>query len=233
MTYLARLANSVLCLATILAAYPTRSLAEPGGARSVASPVSPDQQISFYIPAQPLDAAIEAYGNVTGLQVLNDARLVIGRSSTEIVGNFTAEFALRALLSGTGLLARYTGPNAVVIVPIPSQQATAEMVGAVALRGANAEQRRYYGLLQAGIASAFCLNSETRWASNRIALSLWIDAAGAVRRFRILGSTASAGLTRTLGELMRHVTIGESPPPGMVQPFTIVILPRSSAAGCP
>jgi hypothetical protein len=230
MTFLACLVNALLCLVTLLAACPTRSFAEPLHSRSVDAHVRPDQLVSFDIPAQPLGAAIETYGAATGLQVLYDARLAAGRASTQLNGVFTAEAGLQTLLHGTGLVVQYTSPEALVIVPVPPEQAPAAAIGAVALKGADAVQSRYYGLVQAGITNAFCLSAAARWGTDRVTLSLWIDSTGSVRRFRILGSGSSASLVQAMSEWMRQVSIGEPPPPGMAQPFTIVILARSSSA---
>jgi TonB family protein len=105
----------------------------------------------------------------------------------------------------------------------------------MALRGANASQQRYYALIQTGIKNGFCLNGETRSASYRVAVSVWIDPSGAVERFRVLNSTGRASLDQSIGDAMRRVTMGEPPPVGMTQPFTVVISPTPSGAGidCP
>jgi TonB family protein len=231
------LPNGFLCLAILSAACPPRVLAETATLRPEdAQPARQDEPITFDIRAQQLAGAIEIYGTVTGLQVIYDARLAEGQSSAEIRGTFTAEAALPALLRGTGLMAVHTGRDALVIVPVPPQvRAAASAISEIALKGANASQQRYYALIQTGIKNTFCLDSETRSASYRVAVSLWIDPSGAVERFRVLGSTGKASLDQTIGDAMRRVTIGEPPPVGMAQPFTVVILPTASGADidCP
>ena len=236
MTVPACLLNAFLYFAILSAACPARVSAETVTLRSGdAQSARQDEPIAFDIRAQQLAGAIEIYGAVTGLQVIYDARLAEGHSSVEIRGAFTAEAALQALLKGTGLMALHTGRDALVIVPVPPGRAAASAIGEVALKGTNASQQRYYALIQAGIKNAFCLNSETRSASYTVAVSLWINPAGAVQRFRVLSSTGRASLDQTIGETMRRMTIGEPPPVGMAQPFTVVILPTPSSAGidCP
>ena len=56
-----------------------------------------------------------------------------------------------------------------------------------------------------------------------------------VQAYKMAGSTGTPGLDRAVGEAMRRVVIGEPSPLDLAQPFTIVILPKSSDAGadCP
>jgi TonB family protein len=233
MTVPACLPNAFLCLAILSAACPPRVLAETPTLRPENAPSArQNEPIAFDIRAQQLAGAIEIYGTVTGLQVIYDASLAEGQSSAEIRGAFTAEVALQALLRGTGLMALRTGPDALVIVPVPPQARAANpAIGEIALKGTNASQQRYYALIQAGIRNTFCLNSETRSASYRVAVNLWIDPSGAVEHFRVLGSTGRTSLDQTIEDAMRRVTIGEPPPVGIAQPFTVVILPAPSGAG--
>jgi TonB family protein len=236
MTVPAYLANAFLYLAILSAACPARGLAGTLTSHSEdAQAAKRNEPLDFDIRAQQLAGAIEIYGTITGLQVIYDARLAEGQSSAEIRGPFTAEAALQALLRGTGLMARHTGPDALVIVPVPQMRTVISAIGELALRSTNASQQRYYALIQTGIKNGFCLNSETRSTSYRVAVSLWIDPSGAVERFRMLGSTGRAGLDQAIGDAMRRVTMGEPPPAGMAQPFTVVILPKPSGAGidCP
>ena len=236
MTVPAFVKNAFLSLAIFSAACPVRLLAGAMTSRSEQAQLAKQQEpTDFDIPAQQLVGAIEIYGNITGFQVIYEARLAEGKSSAEIRGAFTAEAALQALLRGTGLMARHTGPDALVIVPDPQVRAVATTIGETVTGGTNAGQQRYYALIQAGIKNGLCLDAETRSASYRVAVSLWIDSSGAVERFRVLSSTGKARLDQAISDAMRRVTMGEPPPFGIAQPFTVVILPTSSAAGinCP
>ncbi|MEM8596920.1 MAG: TonB-dependent receptor [Pseudomonadota bacterium] len=69
----------------------------------------------FDIAQQPLDAALTAFGLQSGLQVSADPSLFGDLGSQGVSGSVTAEQALTALLSGTGVGYRFDGPNTVVI----------------------------------------------------------------------------------------------------------------------
>jgi hypothetical protein len=193
-----------------------------------------DEPIAFDIPMQPLAAAIEAYAAAARLQVLYNARLVVGRRSTELVGVFAPQAALRVLLRGSGLTARYASPGALVIVAAPdgapTRPATPTAVAEVALRAASAEQRRYYALIQVAIRNAFCSSVATRSGGYRAALSFRIDRTGAIQRFELLGSTGDRDTDDAIGDAMRRVAVGEAPPSSMPQPFTTIIVPQASGA---
>ena len=75
---------------------------------------------AFDIPAQPLQAALEQYSNVTGGSVVYRAALTVGRRSAAVKGIHTPEAALRMLIEGSGLVAEYTATNAVVLQPEPA-----------------------------------------------------------------------------------------------------------------
>lgn len=57
----------------------------------------------FNIPAQDLGAALRAYGQASGQQIMFEGRDVRGKQSTALVGGYSAEDGLRRLLDGTGL----------------------------------------------------------------------------------------------------------------------------------
>lgn len=71
----------------------------------------------FDIPAGELRAALTTYSRQTDLQLLYLAELVEGRQTQGLQGNYTAEDALAALLSGTGLQYRFSDPKTVVLQP--------------------------------------------------------------------------------------------------------------------
>jgi hypothetical protein len=77
-----------------------------------------DTELSFDIPAQSLETALEAFGGRSRLQVLYETALTAGRRSNDVNGIFTRSAALRQLLSGTGLAFTYTEDRAFTLVPI-------------------------------------------------------------------------------------------------------------------
>ncbi|MDP9836353.1 hypothetical protein J2T09_001097 [Neorhizobium huautlense] len=66
---------------------------------------------TFAIPAQPLASAIKAFIRATGWQVGYPSALLQNKSSAGISGRMSPEAALRAMLAGSGVGLRITGPE--------------------------------------------------------------------------------------------------------------------------
>ena len=180
-------------------------------------PVPASQEIVFGIPSQDLTAALSAYPAKSGIQVLYETSLALGRTSMAVEGKFTPEAALQALLTGTGLVARQTDVDAITIIPETRLAKTAV-----------APDARLLGVLQGSILDALCQNAETRPGDYRMALQLWITATGALQRVSLLSSTGDMRRDSVLVEQLRGVLVPALPPPGLTQPITLVIVPRSS-----
>jgi outer membrane receptor protein involved in Fe transport len=71
--------------------------------------------VAVDVPAGSLDTALATLAGQTGQQVLYTADLVAGRQAPAIRGAFTAEEALQRVLAGSGIVARRTGPNVLVL----------------------------------------------------------------------------------------------------------------------
>lgn len=180
--------------------------------------------VSFDIPAQPLNAALTAYGAATGLQMLYNSALADGRRSEGVTGTLTPDAALRALLAGSGLVGHRTDIDAITIAPASPQRAAGATPAVV-------PDARFLGALQAGILEALCRRGETRPGSYRLALQLWISPDGAIRRAVLLGSTGSAGRDAALAGALQDLAIGMAPPAGMPQPVTMTIVPKALREG--
>lgn len=179
--------------------------------------VAPPNTFTFDVPSQPLASALEAYGAISGWQVVYDSALAKGRKSVEVKGDFTPEVALRRLLAGTGLSPRYMAADGFVLVPDPiakNSDINTASPGAVT---------RYYGRIQAGLRQTVCADMRARSGGYRAAVGLWIDASGAVSRSALLDSTGDSGLDVTLERAVRNMNIGEPPPAGFAQPTVMVI----------
>lgn len=87
-------------------------------AQARAGQPGPAQQ-QFDIPAQPLNAALEAFARSSGWQVGYPAALAQGKTSTALRGGFTPVDALARLLTGTGLAYRVTGINTATLAELP------------------------------------------------------------------------------------------------------------------
>ncbi|HEX5724695.1 MAG TPA: TonB-dependent siderophore receptor, partial [Longimicrobiaceae bacterium] len=71
--------------------------------------------LRFDIPSQPLPDALRAFAWRAGVRVELDARAAAGARSRAVSGTFAAPEALRRLLAGTGLSARFEGNRALVL----------------------------------------------------------------------------------------------------------------------
>lgn len=70
---------------------------------------------SITVPAGPLTPALNSLAAQTGLQILYDASLAAGKTTSGARGNITPEQALNTLLAGTGVDARFAGSNQVTL----------------------------------------------------------------------------------------------------------------------
>ncbi|MDC7789448.1 hypothetical protein PQJ75_16910 [Rhodoplanes sp. TEM] len=69
----------------------------PAGASDTGSRTRPE--LSFDIPAQDLDRALDAFGTVTGVQILYETALVANRRSGAAAGVLDRDAALRRLIA--------------------------------------------------------------------------------------------------------------------------------------
>lgn len=196
----------------------TTGIGQSWVAQRPARPETATGAIAFDIPAQPLDEALAAYAIATGRSVLYDSRLTEGRTSRPVRGNYTPLGALDVLLADSGgLRARHTSANALVLV----RDDTAVTV-------APAELQRYRGLLQVRVTDAFCAHPRLAAGDRRVALRLWIDPAGLVERADLLDTTGDGQVDGAVMDALEGLSLGEAPPVGAAQPFTMLIMPRSS-----
>lgn len=72
------------------------------------------------IPAQPLAAALQAFAEQTGLQLVFETRIAAGRTSPEVKGEFSDRKALQRLLGDSGLTFRFLDERTVAVSPSAS-----------------------------------------------------------------------------------------------------------------
>lgn len=176
--------------------------------------------LSFAIEAQPLDTALEAYGAATGQSIIYDSKLTEGRVSRPVKGIYTRRAALDALLEGTGLMVRYTSKDSLILVRAPAGHGNRT--------GPSEAVQRYRGLVQLRIEEAFCSDARLASGERRIALRFWIARTGRIERAELLDSTGDPQFDRLVTGSLLRTSIGEAPPVDLVQPFTMLIMPRSS-----
>ncbi|MGO4712935.1 STN domain-containing protein [Bradyrhizobium sp. 2TAF24] len=189
---------------------------------AVASPVAAegsDKILTFDIASQPLEDALYAFSAATGIEVFADGDIVKGRQSTAVRGTMAATPALQLLLAGTGLDAHAIGTRAITLSPAPPDATRA------ALRSA------YSAQLQRAALRQLCGNGDADLGSYRVALQLWLDDAGTVRRAVLLSSTGDETRDRRIHDRITRIFAGK-PPSALPQPVVMVILPRRDGEDC-
>lgn len=199
-----------------------------------------DDRIRFDIARQSLTSALEQYGLATGLPVFFDAALVAGRNATAVQAFAPPTEALRILLQGTGLVADYAGTGstaAFVLKPASNDTASPPTTSSTTPDAAPAPPayRSYDGLVQTRIWEAFCGNPRTAPGSYRTAMRFVIDGTGRIANAFLLHTTGDRARDGAILDTLRQIRIDQPPPPDMVQPLTMLILPRSQTPGleCP
>ncbi|VVN76683.1 TonB-dependent siderophore receptor [Pseudomonas fluorescens] len=103
----------------LLALIPGLALAEP---------------LQFDISAQPLSSALNRLAAQSGLQVIYDGNMVLGKSSHSVSGRQEPEAALAQMLQGSGLTWRATGSGSVMLEKLPEPSGALEL-GATNING--------------------------------------------------------------------------------------------------
>jgi hypothetical protein len=199
--------------------------------------------LTFQIPAQPLAAALQAYGQRTGVQVLYESSSASGRQSTAVEGEFTPEQALNTLLSGTDLVVSYARPDAITLaLPLPrganeppsSPLASADIsIGELRAHGASERNDQtalqdYSASVQSDIEIALQRNARTRSGSYQAVLDLWISPARIVQKASLLQSTGDGDKDTAVIAALNGLTISHAAPPNVPQPVRVAIIVKAS-----
>lgn len=213
-----------LILAAALVAAPCTA---PG---ACAQASGADQRAAFDIPAQSLDAALAQYFRLTGVQLLYDSALTAGRRSSAVHGNYSRREALRLLLRGTGLIARYSRSDAAIITA-PEARDTAPLVplGRVVVREQvmlprlSAIQRmQFYGQLENELQAHLRADKRTDRLTFHARVSIRIGAGGALEQVRIDRGSGDPRADRLLAEVLNGKTVS-LPPEGIAQPLLVAL----------
>ena len=189
----------------------------------------------FDIGPQPLSAAVKAFSDITGQSLLVDERLLLGKVSPGVRGEFAAEDALRRLLAGTGLHERYASDKAFTLES--SGGNGTQSMGENGSQAANDDAWEGYGAaVQASLERELCQLPNAKPGTYRLALQVWIDDEGRVDRVRLLGSTGIQTRDAAISGALEGVRL-EPPPVGLDQPMTLLLLPagkpHASTCGAP
>jgi hypothetical protein len=212
--------RSVFAFCMIVAA-----ISSPAGASEAERETEVENPIAFDIPAQSLSGVLEAYGRTSGTAALFDHALVAGQHSPGVKGLLTNDQALRILLAGTGLTARYVGKGAFTLEAAGVGGSSAASLPPSV--GSGQEFRDYFGELQDDLIRTLCLRKETWPGQFRLGLQLWIGPDGRVLASHLLDPADDEYRAGVIEDLLRTSSLA-IPPSNLPQPVTIVLLPRST-----
>ncbi|HEY1611567.1 MAG TPA: STN domain-containing protein [Paraburkholderia sp.] len=181
---------------------------------------------------------------MTDLSVLVGSKLLDGRVSAPVDGDYSPRDALQRLLDGTGLQASFVSENSVVLMPAPaSAQASPEpepvppdpdsappVAGAMA--GGN-DYLSYAAMIQARLAEALCQSAQTRPGTYRLLVQFHIDASGAIVSPQLLESTGLPARDAAISQSIGGVVLDSAPPAALQQPVTILFRPQDRNTDCP
>lgn len=209
-----------LLMGTVQAAdVPARALySRAFGAAPDTGKASVGRRIQVEIPVQPLQAALEAFGAVSGLSGFYSAEITENRLSNAVSGLYTPDAALRLLIKHTGLDVHYTALDAFVLEPSVSSASASP-----AVRDAGLD-----GLLQMRVREAFCREPLLAHGGPRIAISFRLGSQGRVEAPLLLDTTGDAGRDAAVLAALGSVDLG--PVPGKTgvtgSSFVMLILPQ-------
>ena len=223
----------VVCAALLTLPLMSREAVLPDQTTSAQNRAS-GETLSFAIPRQPLAGALRVYSEFTGQAVLFDDTLTVGRESPGIYGSFVTEEALRRLLAGTGLSAKYSSNRAFTLHLLGPDEKSDQREGrrsdeTIADGQIEAMTAAYAGKIQRPIQAALCRSAATRPGTYRLALQIWVAPTGAVEIARVLSAPNAKGQHLTeVRQALEHLTL-EPPPPLMPQPVTLLLLQGDAA----
>jgi len=180
--------------------------------------------LRFDLPAQPLDAALVAFGEVTGYSVLVSSQLAAGRVAAPVRGDYTPAEALQRLLAGTQLGARFSGSNAFTLLALDAPMTPAPVPAEAT--PATAPLQGYAAILQRSLTRALCRLHPDAFGRYRLAFQLWLDERGKVRAVHVLEASGVAQRDSAVVQRLRSLLMDGAPPAGLPQPLTILLTPR-------
>ena len=207
-----------LSLALLLQALVT----EPAAARG--------QQGDWGVTAgQPLADALRQFGKRHGYDVIVAEEFVEGKRTAPVGKARTAYEALMQMLEGSGLVPRFTRPDA-IILELAERQAPPDMsldeidVLASAFRANNDEYRWYGEKLLGASLTLLRRSSELGTRSYDFTLYVWLSADGRITGLDGFGTDRNEEALGIARKLLDGMTVGSPPPANMPQPVGLRIV---------
>jgi hypothetical protein len=195
---------------TVLLFLIAQVITVPGGAA--------ERTFEFTIAAQPLSSALAHYGDVTGKEALYEGGLIDRRMSGGFEGQATPTGALKQLLVGTGLTARFVAEGIFILELAPDRSAP------------TSASRRYHTLVQRDVLEALCGLPQAKPGQYRLVTAFWIAPDGAVQDMLRIGSAGSLEIDALIDRTLRAMRFREPPPSNFVQPIRLLLTQHEPAA---
>jgi hypothetical protein len=198
--------------------------------------------ITFDIPAQPLVTALQAYGEASGVHVIYESGIEVGLKSSVVVGKFTREQALKALLGNSDLVVRFARADSVVLLnpaavqrdePPEIARGTVDMaLDTVHVEGARPEPDRnalteYVGAIQQDVGQALRKRDGTSSGNYRVGVELWVDPSRTIRKTEVFRSTGDRERDVAISQALQGVVIRQPAPAHTPQPVRVMIMVNS------
>jgi hypothetical protein len=210
------------------------SSARPTLAEAIAAPPQL-QERNYSIPAQALNSAVSTFATISDVDVLYDLTLGMNRRSNAVVGHITPQRAILVLLEGTGLICKFTSPNAAVMFladrPVaditgvsrrgPSIDLNTMRVTAAPLIGhaQNASFDAYGQTAQIEIYKSLQADPRLRARPFQIEIKVRVNPRGQIIDTDLVTGTGTAELDRVIVMLLDHTDIHHPPPADMPMPL--------------
>lgn len=210
---------------------PVAIVALPPCAPAWAQQATADGQIAFDIPSQPLDGALARYFEASGVQLLYDSSLTRSRRSAAVRGRYAPREALRMLLTGTGLIVRYSRANSAIITTPAEASTDAPLIplGRVVVREriatarlSPAERLAYYDELEARLQHHLRQDRRTIRLAFNIVVAFKVNGEGGLDDVRVDRGSGDRTVDAAVAEALRDATV--PPPPELLgQPLRVAL----------
>lgn len=196
--------------------------AEPVGAR--------EQPNDWGVAAgQPLADALRQFGKRNGYDVVVAEELIEGKRAGSVRKARTAYDALMQMLDGSGLVPRFTRPDAIILESAtrqePPDMSLEEIEVLTTAFRVNNDEYRWYGEKLLGASLALLRRSSELGArSYDFTLYVWLSPDGRISGLDGFGAGSNDEALRVARKLLDGMTVGSPPPANMPQPVGLRIV---------
>lgn len=183
---------------------------------------------AFDQPRMPLDQALRRFGQTAGFDVVFKEDLVRGRQAAAVSRARSAHDALAQILTDTGLAARFTRPNAIILEPVGAEAAHSDLsldpLEIVSPLLAGPADYKWYGdkLLEACLAT-LRQSAALKDRPFKLTVYLWVNDSGTVTDLRAYGAGDQIEIAKVANGILKGLTIDGLPPANMPQPVGLRI----------